>query len=102
MSNLHIPVNESEELLVSAANIREKIKTFPEQPGCYIMKDNSGTVIYIGKTISLKHRVANYFTDSASREPYYAEKIAQLRGMIADIDFISTANENGILLLENE
>lgn len=97
----HIPVD-SGSTLPPAANIKEKVKTFPDQPGCYIMKDAQGKVIYVGKAISLKHRVASYFMDNASREPYYADKIVRLRGEIADIDFIGTETEKEALLLENE
>ncbi len=97
----HIPVD-SGSTLPPAANIKEKVKTFPDQPGCYIMKDAQGKVVYVGKAISLKHRVMSYFTDNASREPYYADKIVRLRGEIADIEFIGTETEKEALLLENE
>ncbi len=97
----HIPV-ESGPPLPPAIDVKEKVKTFPDQPGCYIMKDAQGKVIYVGKAISLKHRVMSYFTDNASREPYYADKIVRLRGAIADIEFIGTENEKEALLLENE
>ena len=97
----HIPID-SGQILPPSVDIKEKIKTFPDQPGCYIMKNARGEVIYVGKAVSLKHRVMSYFTDNASREPYYADKIIRLRGEIADIDFISTETEKEALLLENE
>jgi len=47
----------------------EKIKgildTLPDKPGCYLMKDADGSIIYVGKAINLKNRVRSYFQQSA-------------------------------------
>ncbi|MBQ1508989.1 MAG: GIY-YIG nuclease family protein, partial [Erysipelotrichaceae bacterium] len=42
-------------------NLKEKLQTLPLSPGCYLMKDETGTVIYVGKAIKLKNRVNSYF-----------------------------------------
>ena len=41
--------------------IENKLKLLPENPGCYLMKDINGTVIYVGKSKNLKNRVRSYF-----------------------------------------
>ena len=41
--------------------IENKLKLLPEQPGCYLMKNINGTVIYVGKSKNLKNRVRSYF-----------------------------------------
>jgi len=42
--------------------LKEKLAILPDQPGCYLMKDKYGTVIYVGKAKVLKNRVRSYFT----------------------------------------
>ena len=41
--------------------IKEKLIGLPQTPGCYIMKDRTGMVIYVGKAVNLKRRVSQYF-----------------------------------------
>ena len=43
-------------------NIKEKLKLLPEKPGCYLMKNSDGVIIYVGKAKILKNRVKSYFT----------------------------------------
>ena len=43
-------------------NLKEKIKLCPTEPGCYLMKNKQGDVIYVGKAKNLKNRVKTYFT----------------------------------------
>ena len=45
-------------------NIKDKLKTLPKKPGCYLMKDKDGKIIYVGKAIVLKNRVNSYFVGS--------------------------------------
>lgn len=45
-------------------HLKEKLAILPDQPGCYLMKDKQGTVIYVGKAKVLKNRVRSYFTGS--------------------------------------
>ncbi|VVB57838.1 UvrABC system protein C [Candidatus Anstonella stagnisolia] len=68
----------------------------PESSGCYLFKDKSGTIIYIGKAKNLKNRVSSYFL-----QPHDNEKTNKLVSEIASIDFILTDNESEALLLES-
>lgn len=75
----------------------EKVKTFPQTPGVYLMKDASGLVIYIGKAKNLRNRAASYFLQAAAIEARTADWI----GEIADIDFMECDSEVDALLTEN-
>jgi len=70
--------------------------SLPDAPGCYIFRDKSGSVIYVGKAKNLKKRVASYFS---GRD--HDRKTARMVGCIADIDYIVTKNEVEALVLEN-
>jgi len=74
----------------------DRIATFPEQPGVYIMKDKRGRVIYVGKAISLKNRVRSYFQSSRN----LSTKVATLVSKIEDIECIVTDSEVEALILE--
>jgi excinuclease ABC subunit C len=74
----------------------EKVKTFPTTPGVYLMKDQEGKVIYVGKAKSLRNRASSYFTKLAAEE----QRTAELVKHICDIDFIPVATEVDALLLE--
>lgn len=78
-------------------NIEEKIRHFPASPGVYIMRDESGEIIYIGKARSLRQRVRQYF--AASGDSRYQIKF--LVAKVADIDVMLTDTEKEALLLEN-
>lgn len=73
---------------------KEKINV-PENPGCYLFKDKSGEVIYVGKAKNLKKRVKSYFQKSKDT------KTNMLLSNIEDVEFIITDNEIEALLLEN-
>ena len=68
----------------------------PQDPGCYLFKDENGKVIYVGKAKNLKKRVSNYF-QKRDHDP----KTAMLVTKIASIDFIITSTEVEALILEN-
>ncbi len=72
------------------------LPTLPTSPGCYLFKDASGTIIYIGKASSLRKRVASYF-QKTSHDP----KTSQLIERIADVDYIVTDTEVEAFILEN-
>ncbi|MTT31381.1 excinuclease ABC subunit C [Terrilactibacillus sp. BCM23-1] len=74
--------------------IKAKCSVLPEQPGCYLMKDRRGTIIYVGKAKILKRRVSSYFTRTHDR------KTAQLVKQIADFTYILTASNVDALILE--
>ncbi|MPZ99882.1 MAG: excinuclease ABC subunit UvrC [Dehalococcoidia bacterium] len=73
-----------------------QVRTLPERPGVYIMRDASGDVIYIGKATRLRDRVRSYFGSSRSLEP----KVRALAEQVATIDHVVTRNEAEALHLE--
>ncbi len=75
-------------------NLKEKLKTLPLKPGCYLMKDENGTVIYVGKAIKLKNRVNSYFMGA------HDYKTTKMVSNIRDFDFIVTKSEKEALILE--
>jgi excinuclease ABC subunit C len=75
-------------------NIKNKLSLLPDQPGCYLMKDRQGTVIYVGKAKILKNRVRSYFTGS------HDGKTLRLVGEIEDFEYIVTSSNMEALLLE--
>ncbi|MFH1061573.1 MAG: excinuclease ABC subunit UvrC [Candidatus Omnitrophota bacterium] len=77
-------------------DLNQKIKTLPDSPGVYLMKDALGTIIYIGKAISLKKRVGSYFSRAAQPAK---QKI--LVSHIQDIETVLTLNEAEALILES-
>ena len=76
--------------------VAEKLKLLPDSPGVYIMKDDHGKIIYVGKAIVLKNRVRQYFQSSRNHTP----KVRAMVSHIADVETIMTANEVESLILE--
>ncbi len=80
--------------------ISEKLQgilaTLPAKPGCYLMKNAEGTIIYVGKAISLKNRVRSYFHADASHDA----KTRRLVREIANIEWILVGSELEALILE--
>ncbi|MCD4839441.1 excinuclease ABC subunit UvrC [Neobacillus sedimentimangrovi] len=74
--------------------IKQKLSLLPDQPGCYLMKDRQGTVIYVGKAKVLKNRVRSYFTGS------HEGKTQRLVNEIEDFEYIVTSSNIEALLLE--
>lgn len=72
-----------------------KVKSLPLTPGCYLFKDKDGTVIYVGKAVSLRTRVQSYFRTKKDRF-----KTELLVTHIVDLDVIETSSEAEALLLE--
>ncbi len=73
------------------------IAHFPAAPGVYLMKDNTGTVLYVGKACNLRKRVRAYF----GKEQDARYQIRFLMGKVTSIDFIVTDTEKEALILEN-
>lgn len=73
-----------------------QLNTLPSKPGCYLMKDSGGKVIYVGKAINLRSRVRSYFHISATT----SRKIRQMVHNIVDIEWIVVASELEALILE--
>lgn len=79
-----------------AFNIEEELKKLPSQPGVYLMHDEKDEIIYIGKAISLKNRVRQYFQSSRGK----TAKIQQMVSRIARFEYIVTDSELEALVLE--
>ncbi|MBK9124565.1 MAG: excinuclease ABC subunit UvrC [Chloroflexi bacterium] len=77
-------------------HIRQILRTLPSKPGCYLMKDSTGHIIYVGKAKALKNRVPNYFTKHADHTP----KTLKMRALVHDIEVIVTETEVQALILE--
>ena len=75
-------------------NIRNKLALLPDLPGCYLMKNEEGTIIYVGKAKVLKNRVRSYFTGS------HNGKTQRLVANIVDFEYIVTASNMEALILE--
>lgn len=74
--------------------IDQKLALVPHQPGCYLMKDKNGIIIYVGKSKNLKNRLSSYFKSS------HTGKTAMLVRDIVDFEYILTSSELEALLLE--
>jgi excinuclease ABC subunit C len=77
-------------------NIKEQLKKLPERPGVYLMKDQWGNIIYIGKAKILKNRVTSYFRGIESHPP----KVRALVTVIDEFEYIMTDTEMEALILE--
>ncbi|WP_342478908.1 excinuclease ABC subunit UvrC [Paenibacillus sp. FSL H7-0350] len=75
-------------------NIRNKLALLPDLPGCYLMKNQEGTIIYVGKAKVLKNRVRSYFTGS------HNGKTQRLVANIVDFEYIVTSSNMEALILE--
>lgn len=78
-------------------NIEEELKKLPAKPGVYLMHDKKDAIIYVGKAISLKNRVRQYFQSSRRVTP----KIQQMISHIDHFEYIITDSEVEALVLEN-
>lgn len=74
--------------------LKAKLAILPAEPGCYLMKDSQGTIIYVGKAKVLKNRVRSYFTGS------HEGKTQRLVSEIVDFEYIVTASNLEALILE--
>lgn len=74
--------------------LKEKLLLLPNKPGCYLMKDKNGVIIYVGKAKNLKNRVNSYFKSS------HTGKTKVLVSNIVDFEYIITNSELEALLLE--
>ena len=79
--------------------VQQKLKTLPDKPGCYLMRDRKGTIIYVGKAVSLRKRVSSYFRDSNLRQA--PPKLRSLVKSIEDIEVITVKGEAEALLTES-
>ena len=76
-------------------NIEEELKKLPGKPGVYVMRDKDDNIIYVGKAISLKNRVRQYF-----RKTNKTERIKKMVSLIDHFEYIVVDNEAEALILE--
>ena len=67
--------------------IKEKLSLVPEKPGCYLMKNSDGIIIYVGKAKKLKRRLSSYFRGT------HTGKTAKLVSEIVDFEYIVVSSE---------
>ncbi|MDE6289593.1 MAG: excinuclease ABC subunit UvrC [Ureaplasma sp.] len=75
-------------------NLKQKLKTVPKQPGCYLWKNKYGEIIYVGKAKNLFNRVHQYFSNINDPKKF------SLVNEIEDLEYITVNNENESLILE--
>src|SRR5436305_5967238 len=81
---------------IGSRNALAKVRTFPQTPGVYLMKDAAGRVIYVGKAKNLRARAGSYFLKGAADERRTAELVREIH----DIDFLEAESEVDALLIE--
>ena len=77
-------------------DLKDKVKHAPMEPGCYLFKDESGRIIYIGKAKVIRNRVKQYFMKTNQQD----DKGLMLAKLIRDVEFQVTATERDALFLE--
>ena len=83
-------------MIISRKDIRANLSLLPEEPGCYLYRNRSDQVIYVGKAKNLKRRISSYF----NREPDSPKTRALLRNF-STVEYMVVATEHDALLLEN-
>jgi excinuclease ABC subunit C len=79
--------------------LRQKLDALPPDPGCYLMKDRQGVVVYVGKASSLRARVRQYFDPGRGDDRIF---VPLLEDLLGDVEVIVTRSEKEAVLLENE
>ena len=77
-------------------NLREELSKLPGSPGVYLMHNAKDEIIYVGKAISLRKRVRQYFQSSANQHP----KVRAMVSNIAEFEYITCQTEMEALILE--
>ncbi len=80
------------------ATLKAKLRELPDKPGCYLMRDRNGRIIYVGKAASLRKRVRGYFREATLRSG--GPKVRGMVHSVADIDIVVLHNEAAAILTE--
>ncbi|MGL5692714.1 MAG: GIY-YIG nuclease family protein, partial [Peptostreptococcaceae bacterium] len=91
-----IMIKEKNVIRGETMDIKEKIKSFPKEPGIYMMLDENNDIIYVGKSKSLRDRVQSYFYNVNN----HSRKIKRMVKNIKDIKIIQADTELDALILE--
>ena len=78
--------------------VRKKVAGFPRTPGVYLMKDDRGRVLYVGKASDLRDRVMSYFRDAPSDDRL---QLPMLLEAVADVEYLEASSEVDALLMES-
>lgn len=79
--------------------LRAKLAALPDKPGCYMMRDRRGTIIYVGKAVSLRRRVQSYFRPSSLRDA--PPKLRSMINSVADLEILTVRDETEALMAES-
>jgi excinuclease ABC subunit C len=79
-----------------SARLEQQLGSLPARPGVYLFKDADGSILYVGKAASLRHRVASYFGAARDLGP----KTLKMTDRVADLDYYVTDSEQEAILLE--
>src|SRR5512133_1566283 len=82
--------------MVISEHVQGILDTLPLKPGCYIMRNAAGDVIYVGKAINLRSRVRSYFQERSDQD----RKVRKLVEQVADLEWIVVGSELEALILE--
>jgi excinuclease ABC subunit C len=80
----------------ASETIRRRLRAVPDTPGVYLLRDVSGTVIYVGKALRLRDRLRSYFTAVSAQTPRTADLVKR----VTDFEFVKAENEVEALVLE--
>ncbi len=83
---------------LSAAELDDRLASLPARPGCYIFRDQSGGVLYVGKAKSLRSRVRSYFASGGSDDRAF---LPMLRRLLGGVETLVTDTEKEAAILEN-
>ncbi len=96
MNEVHVTARGSV-VVAETPTFIERLRALPARPGVYLMRDNSGAILYVGKASRLRSRVSTYFGSPYDLPP----KIRQMVRRVADFEFIVTESEQEALILES-
>jgi excinuclease ABC subunit C len=82
--------------MAAPKRIQLQLEGIPDKPGCYLMKDEADSVLYVGKAVNLRNRVRSYFHDSAQ----HSKKTIEMVSRIETIDWMVVDSELEALILE--
>ena len=83
-------------MYTESTRLKQQLKALPARPGAYLFKDAEGSILYVGKASSLRHRVASYFGVARDLVP----KTLRMMERVADLDYYVTDSEQEAILLE--
>lgn len=78
--------------------LREKLRQLPDKPGCYLMRDRGGRIVYVGKAVSLRKRVQSYFRATTMRRA--DPKLRGLLHSVEDVEWVTARTEAEAILTE--